>query len=124
MRVDKWVSAVRMVKSRSIATDFCNKWKLKVNWAKAKASKLVKVWDIIEIDFKTFIKKYEVLGYLEKRSSAEIAQKHFRNLTAEIDFEKKFQLQEMSKIQKAKNTKWRPTKKDRRELEKLKDIWF
>jgi len=111
-----------MVKSRSIAWTFCWNWKLKVNWVKIKSSKLIKIGDIIEVDFKNFIKKYEVLWFLEKRASAEIAQKYFKDLTVKSDFEKKFIFQKMWKIEKAKKVKWRPTKKDRRELEEFQDF--
>lgn len=125
MRIDKWASAVRMVKSRSIASTFCNNWRLKINWVKIKSSKLIKIWDIIEVDFKNFIKKYEVLWFLEKRASAEVAEKFFKDLTVKSPiFDKKIIFEKMWKIGKEKNIKWRPTKKDRRKLEEMQDFGF
>ena len=61
MRVDKWLSAVNVVKRRTIATDMLKSGVVLVNGIKAKASKDVKVGDKITIEYLKGAKFYEVL---------------------------------------------------------------
>jgi len=61
MRVDKWLSAVNVVKRRTVATDMLKSGVVYVNGMKAKASKDVKVGDKITIEYLKGPKSYEVL---------------------------------------------------------------
>ncbi|HIP19075.1 MAG TPA: RNA-binding S4 domain-containing protein [Sulfurovum sp.] len=61
MRVDKWLSAVNVVKRRTIATDMLKSGVVLVNEMKAKASKDVKVGDKVTIEYLKGAKHYEVL---------------------------------------------------------------
>ena len=68
MRVDKWIWAVRMVKSRSLGTEACRAGHVLVNGEKVKASHSLKIADIVEFNRRSFIKRYKVLGFIEKCS--------------------------------------------------------
>jgi len=61
MRVDKWLSAVNVVKRRTIATDMLKSGVVLVNGMKAKASKDVKIGDKVTIEYLKGAKHYEVL---------------------------------------------------------------
>jgi len=61
MRVDKWLSAVNVVKRRTIATDMLKSGVVNINDMKAKASKDVKIGDKITIEYLKGAKHYEVL---------------------------------------------------------------
>ena len=61
MRVDKWLSAVNVVKRRTIATDMLKSGVVLVNGLKAKASKDVKIGDKVTIEYLKGAKHYEVL---------------------------------------------------------------
>lgn len=61
MRVDKWLSAVNVVKRRTVATDMLKSGVVLVNDVKAKASKEVKVGDKVTIEYLKGAKSYEVL---------------------------------------------------------------
>jgi len=61
MRVDKWLSAVNVVKRRTIATDMLKSGVVLVNGLKAKASKEIKIGDTITIEYLKGAKSYEVL---------------------------------------------------------------
>ena len=61
MRVDKWLSAVNVVKRRTVATDMLKEGVVYVNGVQAKASKDIKIGDKITIEYLTGAKSYEVL---------------------------------------------------------------
>ena len=61
MRVDKFINTVNITKRRTIAEDMCKSGVVYINDKQAKASKDVKVGDVITIKYLEFDKKYEVL---------------------------------------------------------------
>jgi len=61
MRVDKWLSAVNVVKRRTVATDMLKEGVVYVNGVQAKASKDIKIGDMITIEYLKGAKSYEVL---------------------------------------------------------------
>jgi len=61
MRVDKWLSAVNVVKRRTVATDMLKEGVVYVNGVQAKASKDIKIGDKITIEYLKGAKSYEVL---------------------------------------------------------------
>ncbi len=56
-RLDKWLWSVRLYKTRSMATDACKRGKVKINNADAKASRIVKVGDVLEVKWQFIYKK-------------------------------------------------------------------
>jgi len=119
IRIDKWLWAVRIFKTRSISTDACNSGKVKINGKSLKPSRAIKLNETITVQ-KGIVKfVYEVTGLIEKRVSAKIAIKNVNDLTSEKE---KFKLKAASAQPVATRDKGmgRPTKKDRRDIEKLK----
>lgn len=119
IRIDKWLWAVRIFKTRTISTDACNAGKVKIDGKSIKPSRTIKLNEKITVQ-KGMIKFiYEVTGLIEKRVSAKIASENLKDLTSK---EEKFKMKAASAHPIAKRDKGmgRPTKKDRRNIEKLK----
>jgi ribosome-associated heat shock protein Hsp15 len=119
IRIDKWLWAVRIFKTRTISTDACNSGKVKIDGKSIKPSRTIKLNEKITVQ-KGMIKFiYEVTGLIDKRVSAKIASENLKDLTSQ---EEKFKMKAASAQPVAKRDKGmgRPTKKDRRNIEKLK----
>jgi len=119
IRIDKWLWAVRIFKTRAISTDACNSGKVKIEGKSIKPSRAIKLNETITVQ-KGIIKfVYEVTGLIEKRVSAKIASENVTDLTCA---EEKFKMKVASAQAVAAREKGmgRPTKKDRRDIEKLK----
>ena len=119
IRIDKWLWAVRIFKTRAISTDACNSGKVKIDGKSIKPSRAIKLNETITVQ-KGIIKfVYNVTGLIEKRASAKIASENVNDLTSE---EEKFKMKVASTQSMATRDKGigRPTKKDRRDIDKLK----
>lgn len=103
-------------KTRTIAAEACKKGRISINGALAKAARMVKPGDVIQVRKPPVTYSFKVLQTIEKRVGAKLVPEMMENITAPEQYE----LLEMSKISgfinRAKGT-GRPTKKDRRELE-------
>ena len=115
-RIDKWMWAVRIFKTRTIAAEACKKGRISINGSLAKAARMVKPGDVIQVRKPPVTYSFKVLQTIEKRVGAKLVPEMMENITTPEQYE----LLEMSKISgfinRAKGT-GRPTKKDRRELE-------
>ena len=119
IRIDKWLWAVRIFKTRAISTDACNSGKVKIDGRSIKPSHSIKLNETITVQ-KGIIKfVYEVSGLIEKRVSAKIASDNVNDLTST---EEKFKMKAASAQPVTTRDKGmgRPTKKDRRNIDKLK----
>ncbi|MDE6347522.1 MAG: RNA-binding S4 domain-containing protein [Bacteroides sp.] len=117
-RIDKWMWAVRIFKTRTIAAEACKKGRVSINGALAKAARTVKPGDIIQVRKPPVTYSFKVLQTIEKRVGAKLVAEMMENVTTPEQYE----LLEMSRISgfinRAKGT-GRPTKKDRRSLEEF-----
>ena len=121
VRVDKWLWAIRIFKSRTLASDVCKRNQVKVNGATAKPSTTIEVGDTVEAKKEGFHMTYKVLRLLDKRVGAPIAITCYENLTPEAEL-KKFDNWYVGKKNSETREKGagRPTKRDRRDLDKFK----
>lgn len=117
-RIDKWMWAVRIFKTRTIAADACKKGRISINGAQAKAARTVKPGDVVQVRKPPITYSFKVLQPIEKRVGAKLVADVMENVTTPDQYE----LLEMSRISgfvnRAKGT-GRPTKKDRRSLEEF-----
>lgn len=115
-RIDKWLWAVRLYKTRSMATDACRKGQITMNGLPVKASKTIKVGDVISVRKPPVTYTFRVLQAIENRVGAKLVPEMLENLTPQEQYD----ILEMRKISgfvnRARGT-GRPTKKDRRELD-------
>lgn len=115
-RIDKWMWATRIFKTRTIAAEACKKGRVSINGSQVKASRTIKVGDVIQVKKSPITYSFKVLQTIEKRIGAKLVPEYMENVTTPDQYE----ILEMSKISgfvdRARGT-GRPTKKDRRELE-------
>lgn len=120
VRLDKYLWAIRVFKTRSDATDACNGNKVRLNGVPAKPAKQVKVGDLIEVRKASVQFSYKVLKLTESRMGAALVPDFADNLTPESELEKLHAPRETIVLQRDRGT-GRPTKKDRRQLDDLMD---
>ncbi len=119
-RVDKWLWAVRIFKTRTIAASACKKGQVSIGGTQLKPSRTVKVGDIVDVRKPPITYSFKILQAIEHRVGAKLIPEVLENVTRPEQYE----LLEMSKISgfidRARGT-GRPTKKDRRALDDFKD---
>ena len=117
-RIDKWMWASRIFKTRTIAAEACKKGRVAINGAQAKPARMVKPGDVIQVRKPPVTYSFKVLQAIEKRVGAKLVPEIMENVTTPDQYE----LLEMNKISgfvnRAKGT-GRPTKKDRRDLDEF-----
>lgn len=118
VRIDKYLWAIRVYKTRSEAADACNGNKVRLNGATAKASKAVKAGDTLEVHKGPATLTYKVVQVTENRMGASLVEGFATNLTPEAEMQKFHAPRETIFLQRDKGT-GRPTKKDRRILDEL-----
>ncbi|MFT4231692.1 MAG: RNA-binding S4 domain-containing protein [Leucobacter sp.] len=115
VRVDTWVWGVRLAKTRSQATAACRAGHVRVNDAAAKASQAVRIGDVVRVRQHGFDKIYRVTGLPVRRGSAAEAAKHFEDLTPPPTP----RVERPADVIRDRGA-GRPTKRERRELERLR----
>lgn len=115
-RVDRWLWAVRVHKTRSLATDGCRAGHVTVNGNAAKAATTVKVGDRVSARVGDRKRDLEVVAIIEKRVSAAVAATCFKDHTPPPPEPSAF---DQPLFQRDART-GRPTKRDRRELERFR----
>jgi len=120
IRLDKWLWHARFFKTRSLAGKICNGGKVRINGTHAaKASSMVKPGDILTFQQANDIKVIKVLASGERRGPAPEAQSLYEDLTPpKAKAEKSFQPAAVGKREAGAG---RPTKAERRALDKLQD---
>ena len=115
-RIDKWLWAARIFKTRTIAAAACKKGQVSMNGTQLKASRTIKAGDVVSVRKPPITYSFRVLQPIERRVGAKLIPEILENVTTADQYE----LLEMNKISgfigRAKGT-GRPTKKDRRNLE-------
>lgn len=115
-RIDKWLWAARVFKTRSIATDAIKNGRVTIGGQNVKPSRMVKVGDVVDVKKPPIVYSFKILKTIEQRVGAKVIPEVYENVTAPEQYE----LLEMSRISgfvdRARGT-GRPTKKDRRSLE-------
>ena len=118
-RIDKYLWAIRALKTRTEATDACKGGRVKVAGVNAKPSKEVKPGDVIQVRKGSVTYTYKVLQPLERRVGAKLVPEYALNLTPESELQKLRAPVETFFVTRDRGA-GRPTKKDRREIE---DAW-
>jgi ribosome-associated heat shock protein Hsp15 len=125
VRLDKWLWAVRLFKSRTMATDACKAGKVKIKGISLKPSYLLMAGETIELKKNGFNLTFKVNQILEKRVSAVLAAPCFDDLTPQEEMNKyKDWFVGKSGTEIRERGDGRPTKKDRREIDDFKGMYF
>jgi ribosome-associated heat shock protein Hsp15 len=120
VRVDRWLWSVRIFKTRAMATDKCKRGHVTINGQKVKASRKVKIGETLNVKKDGFARQFCVLGLISKRVGAKLAGECVKELTSEENLKTYAAIRRMPVPWRLRGT-GRPTKKDRRELDRLKE---
>jgi ribosome-associated heat shock protein Hsp15 len=121
VRIDKYLWAIRIYKSRSISSEAIREGKVRLNGETAKASSLVTTGDVIDVHKEGFRMKYKVVQLIEKRVSPILAKPCYEDLTSPEELNKyKTWFTGKAAPERREKGMGRPTKKERRELEDFK----
>jgi len=119
VRVDKWLWAVRLFKTRSQATEACKSGNVMIAGQKVKASREIKQGDEINIHFQPINKRVMVAGLIEHRLGPKLVPEYIIDLTPEEEYQKLKLMKEMNFEFRDRGV-GRPTKLQRRQIEFLK----
>lgn len=118
VRLDKWLWAVRLFKTRSQATEACRKSKVRINGAPTKPSSQVRVGDRVETSLRDITRTYLVQKLADKRVGASVLPELIVDETPEEEHARAKERRENARLQIPRGL-GRPTKKNRRDLEKF-----
>ncbi len=121
-RIDKYVWAVRLAKTRSQAAEIISKGKIKLNGSNAKPSKEVKVGDELQLMKNTAVFTFKIIALLDKRVGPKLVTDYITDTTTEEEFEK-FRLYRLAQSQYRDYGTGKPSKKDRRDLDDFLEDW-
>lgn len=124
-RIDKWLWAVRIFKSRSLATDTVKRGKVSINGKNAKPSSSVEVGDRLLVGKNGFVLQFEVVKIISKRVGAPLAQVCYVDHTPEEELNKyKDWFIGKGKAEFREKGTGRPTKRDRRDISRFKEDYL
>lgn len=121
VRIDKWLWMVRVFKTRTMATDACNAGKVKMNGDNLKPSKIVKSTEIFTIKIDQLDKTIQVIDTPKSRVGAPLVPIYYTDLTTPEEYERVKALRTRFEIRD--HGDGRPTKRDRRQIDYLKDYY-
>lgn len=122
MRIDKFIWATRLFKTRSIASKACVAEKVMLNDVYVKPSKTANVGDIISIKVIPIWRTFKVIDFPKSRVGAKLVANYLIETTPEEDIAQLEQIQEANRQNKFLGIKGRPTKKVRRNLDQLNNF--
>ena len=117
-RIDKWLWAARIFKTRSIAADDCKNGRVTIEGVNVKPSRVVKAGEVVAVRKPPITYSFRILKTIEQRVGAKLLPEIYENVTTPDQYE----LLEMNRISgfvdRARGT-GRPTKKDRRAMDEF-----
>ncbi|MEE4198889.1 MAG: S4 domain-containing protein [Bacteroidales bacterium] len=119
LRIDKWLWAVRIFKTRSQAAEACKKGRVLIDEVQVKPSRTVHVGEIVFVKKPPVTYQYKVLGLLGQRKSAKIVADYVEDVTPEEE-KVKLEMKNYAGFEFRQKGFGRPTKRERRLIDKLK----
>ena len=120
VRIDKWLWAVRLYKTRSLAAQACRGGHVTISGQPVKPSREVRIGDVINARTGEILRKAKVIGLIDRRVGPKVAPTYMEDQTPAEEYLRVMKRKEEGAAvpQRAKGS-GRPTKKDRRQLEAL-----
>lgn len=118
VRIDKWMWATRIFKTRTIAAEACKKGRIMVDGVTVKPSRMIKIGNVIQVRKPPITFSFKVLDLTECRMGAKLVPNYLENVTPPDQYEI-LELNRISGFVNRAKGLGRPTKKDRRELEQF-----
>ena len=120
-RIDKYLFAVRLYKTRSLASEECRKGKVTIGGMNVKPSRELKVGETIQLRRPPITRSYKVLALTESRMAAKLVPEFLVETTPASELEILEMRKNMSVYNRERGT-GRPTKKERRDLDDFFDV--
>lgn len=117
MRIDKYLWAVRLFKTRSLASKKCNGEHIKLKNELTKASRVLKIGDEFEVKVVPIWRSYRVIGFPKSRVGAQLVPDYLVETTDEDQLKELEVYLEMQRKMRQDGFRGRPTKRDRRKLD-------
>ena len=118
VRIDKFLWSVRIYKTRSIAAEECEKRRVLVNDTEVKPSRHVRVGDRLTVKKLPVVYTYEIVQLVDKRQPASLVMNYITDTTPQDELNKAEIARKTAFVQRDRGT-GRPTKKERREIERM-----
>ena len=123
VRIDKWLWATRIFKTRTIAVEACKKGRVSINGVTVKPSRMIKMGETIDVRKPPITYSFKVVALIDRRVGAKLVPEYLENVTSPQQYE----ILELSRISgfvnRTKGT-GRPTKKDRRDMGEFTDLSY
>lgn len=119
-RIDKWLWAARIYKTRSIAVDAIKNGRVTIDGGDVKPSRTVKAGDVISVRKPPVTYSFKVLACIESRVGAKLILQVYENVTDPKEYEK-LEMSRISGFVDRQRGSGRPTKKERRQLDAFTD---
>ena len=120
VRIDKWMWAVRIFKTRTVALDACKKGRVLIDNVSVKPSRMIRVGDVVQVRKPPVTFSFKVLGLSDKRMGAKLVPQFMENVTPPEQYEI-LELNKISGFVDRQRGTGRPTKKERRDLDQFTD---
>jgi ribosome-associated heat shock protein Hsp15 len=121
VRIDKWLWAVRLYKTRSLASEECKKGKVMINGMNVKPSREIKEGETIQLRRPPITRTYKVIALAENRMAAKMVPEFMVETTPASELEILEEMKNRSIDNRERGT-GRPTKKERRDLDDFFDV--
>ncbi len=115
VRIDKWLWAMRVFKTRSISTDACKKGRVSIGGATAKPSRTVRVGDVVDVRKPPVTYTFRVKALTESRLGARLVPEYLENITPKAQYDMLDMVRISGFVDRQKGL-GRPTKREGREL--------
>jgi ribosome-associated heat shock protein Hsp15 len=123
IRIDKWLWAMRIFKTRTIAAEECKKGRIIVEGIEVKPSRNVHLNEIIVVKKPPLLYTFRIIALSERRLSAKEVPNFMENLTSDEELAKLDMIKLSGMMNRERGT-GRPTKRDRRDLDNLKNTIY
>jgi len=120
-RIDKYLFAVRLYKTRSLASEECRKGKVTIGGMNVKPSRELKVGETIQLRRPPITRSYKVLALTENRMAAKLVPEFLVETTPALELEI-LEIQKNMSVYNRERGTGRPTKKERRDLDDFFDV--
>lgn len=119
-RIDKWLWATRIFKTRTISSEACKKGRVSIAGTTVKPSRTIKIGDIIEVKKPPITYSFRVIGLTENRVGAKLVPNYLENITQQSQLDL-LEIVKISGFIDRRKGLGRPTKRDGRELQKFNE---
>jgi len=121
IRIDKWLFAVRLFKTRGQAAEACRRGKIKLNETPAKAAKSIKVGDVVNVRQSPMTRSLEVIDLTERRIGAKLVENFAKDITPKEEWDKYHKSRSNRNLNQNK-LQGRPSKRERRLIDQFMEI--